>query len=175
MSAQLATGRWIAVGVAVVGLAAFGTMAHLNAQVQTGGTSAGAVSGGMGTADQQSQADIGSLRRDLDLATQQVLEARARLNQIMFERIKSIKKRQGLTPNQAKAFDAAYAVELDKVNRAQRQIDSARKRIIAREQAIAARSAPSQTGTRPDAYANILARLESLERRVAVLEMSVKD
>jgi hypothetical protein len=113
--------------------------------------------------------DLNALRQQIDLAAQEILQARAVLNQIMFERVKSIKKRQGLTPDQAKAFDDAYAVELARVNRAQEQLNAARRLLAEREQAQP-RQMPA---VRPTGDANILGRLEALEQRVTALEAAI--
>lgn len=170
MNPHLASKRWIVAGLAAVIIASIGTMAHLSAQVQPAASGQPSVAAPAG---QDSPEDVRALRHRLDQATQEILQARARLNQIMFERIKSIKRRQGLTPAEANAFDDAFAAELDRVNRAQQQLDLMRLQLTAREQKLAAKTAATPAITPPPAAtASILERLESLERRVTALEMA---
>jgi len=107
-------------------------------------------------------------RQQIDRLQQQINKRHRALLETMFDRIKSIKRRQGLTPDQAKAADDAIAAELAHINRAQDQLDAVRHRLAARKQPTPKKAAPPVAPP----PSNLVARVEALERRVTALEMA---
>ncbi len=160
----------ILVGSTALVVVAIGALVRLDARAHAADGSALHKASPATPTPLQPTQDLPALRRQIEQAVREVSDAKTALNQILFERIKSIKRRRGLTPAEAQAFDDAYAAELARINRLEQQLNAALKQLDAREQALPHRAPVRATGTTDAA---IVKRLEALERRVEVLEDTI--
>ncbi len=122
--------------------------------------------------------EIAALQQRIIAGEQAVQQARLELESILARRITARANDQGLTPKQAVAFDRAYAEALLRVNRAQRELEAMRQRLVAMIQSAPAAPTPS-VGTGQDLATEftqfkktVTTRLSDIERRLTELEMA---
>jgi len=184
--------RRVFIGLVGVTAVAITAVVHLDlrAQAGTASESPAAAPADPVAAAQGDEQDLRALRQQIEQSSREIRQAKSAMLQVMFERVKSIKRRRGLTPRQAQAFDDAYAEDMARIARAEEQLDAAREQLAAREETtppvaveqdaaatakrLIAQERASRQRIRPPATGpDILARLDALERRVAVLERKI--
>ncbi len=165
------TKQRIVFGLAAVALATVVMVAFLEARAQAAAASGGpdADSPSKSTQLLQAETALQQRRKQIEQAEREIEQAKDRMLRMLFERIKSIKTRQGLTPKEAVAFDNAYAAEMARINQAQQRLNAARQELATREMVV------QRAGVAFVKEADVLARLEALERRVAALESAIGD
>ncbi len=197
------TRRWALIATTALIVLSAGVAILLNARAQAAAPDAsGASSSGTDAAIQRRDEGLLLRRQQIEQAERQIRQDRSNMLQLMFERVKSIKRRRGLTPKQAQAFDDAYAAELARINQAEQQLEVARQELAAQEreartgvapqeqraptdltirrlraasrQLGAPKGTPQRSLSAAESKADILARLEALERRVAALERAAE-
>jgi polyhydroxyalkanoate synthesis regulator phasin len=158
----------VAIGLVLLTIAGVGLLTHLDNQARAAaGQPTPAATAGQPAQDAE---NLARRRQQLEQELLQVQQARQKMNLLLYERIKSIKRRQGLTPDQAKAFDDAYAADLAKVNAAEKRINAALEQIKAKESSERYSAQVLHTAER----ASLESRVTALEQRVAALEAALR-
>ncbi|MBN1344960.1 MAG: hypothetical protein JXQ73_19865 [Phycisphaerae bacterium] len=157
-----------AIGVTVLILTVVGLLTHLDNQAKAAaGQTAQAPP--VGQVIQETE-NLGRQRQQIEQELLQVRQAREKMNLLLYERIKSIKRRQGLTPDQAKAFDDAYASDLARINAAEQRLNAALEQVKARQSAAQQDVQIVQSTEQ----ATLESRVAALEQRVAALEAALR-